>query len=185
MKNFPSSLIRQQNTKNGLGNTLSDTFKNIGTKAMSNILGGDNKGDYSSAQAKFEEGYRRPDLPEMFDNINFVENNQNIIDIENNYNSLIDLKDNINNDGQRHNSVSFEDPFKLSSSIFSVINTYRYVYKYTLPAIHSKMIKSADDSKTLLTLFTGVVSPSLFNPFNGINVTGIVMFWRLFNFWYI
>ena len=38
MKNFPSALIKQKNTKQGLGNNLGTTLKNMGTKVLKNLL---------------------------------------------------------------------------------------------------------------------------------------------------
>ena len=174
MKNFPSSLIRQQNTKNGLGNTMSDTLKNIGTKAMSNILGGgDNSKDYKDIANNFNDGYTRPELPTMIDDMNMFEMTDNTKSLENKHNNMINLKYNVENGQDQVGKIVFEDPFEMSSTIFSVINTYRYIYKYTVPAINRTMGYDKGSNQFGMIMSSNAVSPSLFNPWNGINVTGI------------
>ena len=174
MKNFPSALIRQQSTKNGLGNSLNDTLKNIGAKAMSNFLSGGQSGaDTKAMSQNFEPGYTRPDLTEMLEETNIFNETQEIIDLKKNYNNKsIDFLYNFQNGKDETDKIMFEDPFKFSSSIFSVINNYKYVFNYTVPSI-SALSGVTEDKRQTMAMTHAMVSPSLFNPYVGINVTGL------------
>ena len=188
MKNFPSALIKQKNTKQGLGNNLGTTLKNIGTKALKNILSGSDDNEQNLNES-FDSGYEILELGHELDNINI--NKHSLAsskqpsgdDIDKriyNINTNISLNANINN-GKTSLSdcVVFEDPFLFSSSIFSVINNYKYILKTSLPSIqdYAKISKDADKEENreyALTVAHSIVAPSLFNPYYGVSVTGIV-----------
>ena len=139
MKNFPSALIRQKNTKGGLGETLGSTLKNIGTKALSNIFNGGsaNNIDLNSINNNFEEGYERLDVQHEIDsiNINNIYNKFNDSGSDNELNTKIhknaleSISLNWNESNGTYysnwsNFVKFEDPFLYSSSLFDSINNY-------------------------------------------------------------
>ena len=188
MKNFPSALIKQKNTKQGLGNNLGTTLKNIGTKALKNILSGNDDNEQNLSES-FDSGYEILELGHELDNINI--NKHSLAsskqpsgdDIDKriyNINTNVSLNANINN-GKKSLSdcVVFEDPFLFSSSIFSVINNYKYILNTSLPSIqdYAKISKDADkeeNRKYALTVAHSIVAPSLFNPYYGVSVTGIV-----------
>ena len=193
MKNFPSTLIRQQNTKQGLGSNLGDTLQNIGTQALGNILnGGTQNLTVNGINSKFENGYERFDLEHEISNYNFLQNSNIVLEGGNsgdneiiksikNQNSFVSLKNNVEN-GQIYNGnkVSFEDPFLFSSNIFSVINNYKYMFKSAIPSIVEGLsfVENAENSKTpysyAMVIMNSIASPSLFNPLNAVNITGIV-----------
>jgi len=193
MKNFPSALIKQKNTKQGLADTASGTLKNIGSKILKNIFSKDNPGSDLSIgglNTEFNAGYEILDLEHEIDNININKfhkplnlqgNNQDVDYIINRHNATINFSANIYNGHQLNTDVYFEDPFLFSSSIFSVINNYKYVLKSTVPSIleHPKpQLKDGekfDPDKTNYEMATihDAVSPSLFNPFAGVSVIGI------------
>ena len=175
MKNFPSALIKQKNTKGGIGNNLGTTLKNIGTQALSNILGGSKNIDINDINSSFERGYERLDVQHEIDSFNI--NNYSTSDTETNNdevsqkihdNSLsnISLIYNINNGNTNFsNFVKFEDPFLYSSSLFDSINNYKYILKTTVPSIYNHL----NTSTYKFEVVHSVVSPSLFNPYNGVN----------------
>lgn len=174
MKNFPSALIRQQSTKNGLGDTASSTLKNIATKALSNIFGGGrSQVDSRTLNRNFEIGYTRPELEMLVDESNISASKSMTDDIQNIYNSSIHLRSNLMN-GKTNikDKPVFEDPFKFSSSIFSVINNYKYVLAVGVPAIQNGF-HEVSETEAKITLFESAVVPSLFNPYAGIMVNGI------------
>jgi len=190
MKNFPSALIKQKNTKQGLGNNLGTTLKNIGAKALKNLLSGNDDSEKNLSES-FDSGYEILELGHEFDNLNINKHSlsikkqmsgnevdKRIYDI----NSNVSLNANINN-GKTSLSdcVVFEDPFLFSSSIFSVINNYKYILKSSLPSIQDyaklkddgKGNKNADKNEYALTVAHSIVAPSLFNPYYGVSITGI------------
>lgn len=188
MKNFPSALIKQKNTKQGLGNNLGTTLKNIGAKALKNLLSGNDDNEKNLSES-FDSGYEILELGHEFDNLNINKHSlsikkqisgnevdKRIYDI----NSNVSLNANINNGKTSLNDcVVFEDPFLFSSSIFSVINNYKYILKTSLPSIqdYAKISKDADKEENreyALTVAHSIVAPSLFNPYYGVSVTGIV-----------
>ena len=69
MKNFPSALIKQKNTKQGLGNNLGTTLKNIGAKALKNLLSGNDDNEKNLSES-FDSGYEILELGHEFDNLN-------------------------------------------------------------------------------------------------------------------
>lgn len=184
MKNFPSSLIKQKTTKQGLGNNLGTTLKNIGSKILKNLIsGGKGELSLSDLQNNFNNGYEILDLEHELDNtnINKFSNSINETDIDqymNKMNSGVSLNANIQNglSNFKDNYVYFEDPFVFSSSIFSVINNYKYILKSTVPDIYEHALpkdKSNPKGDHEMAILHSGVSPSLFNPFNGVDVTGI------------
>lgn len=177
MKNFPSTLIKQQNTKNGIGSNWKDTLSNIGSQALGNIFGhGGATKSSKDIDKEFAEGYERPELENMISEYNIMSNTQIIDDIEFKRNSQVSLYYNSNNGkSDLKDGVSFEDPFKLSSSIFSVINNYKYMFASSIPSIlegTGKMQKG--DEKSGITVMETAAAPSLFNPYNAVQVNGIV-----------
>ena len=177
MKNFPSALIKQKNTKNGIGSNWKDTLSNIGSQALGNIFGrGGATKSSKDIDKEFTEGYERPELENMINEYNIMSNTQNIDDIEFKRNSQVSLYYNSNNGkSDLKDSVSFEDPFKLSSSIFSVINNYKYMFASSIPSIlegTGKMKKGDENSG--ITIMETAAAPSLFNPYNAVQVNGIV-----------
>ena len=68
MKNFPSTLIKQKNTKGIIGNNLGTTLKNIGKNILSNVI---NSGTVSikDLENNFDAGYEILDLEHEIDNI--------------------------------------------------------------------------------------------------------------------
>ena len=188
MKNFPSALIKQKNTKQGLGNNLGTTLKNMGTKALKNLLSGNDDNEQKLSES-FDSGYEILELGHELDNLNINKHSLSTSkqtygnDIDKriyNSNSNISLNANINNGKPSLNDcVVFEDPFLFSSSIFSVINNYKYILKTSLPSLqeYAKISKDADKEENreyALTIAHSIVAPSLFNPYYGVSVTGIV-----------
>ena len=137
MKNFPSALIKQQSTKNGLGSDASSTLKNIASQAMSNIFGNSSQTSTKNTDKNFARGYERPELETLVDEFNILEDKDSTKQIQDKVNSQIGLKYNTQNGlPKKSNTVNFEDPFKFSSSIFSVINNYQYVLGTSLPNLY-------------------------------------------------
>ena len=187
MKNFPSALIKQKSTKQGLADSASGTLKNIGSKVLKNIFGGgDNNPDLSVSglNDKFGDGYEVLDIEHEIDNIDINKfhkslskqsNSQDIDSIMYRYNETVSFNANIWN-GNTIDDVYFEDPFLFSSSIFSVINNYKYILSSSVPSIlehPSPQNPKDENTKYQMAIAHSVVSPSLFNPFNGVDVTGI------------
>ena len=186
MKNFPSALIKQKSTKQGLADTASGTLKNIGTKVLKNIFGGgSNNPDLSigGLDAKFGEGYEVLDIEHEIDTIDINKyhkslskqsNSQDIDSTIYRHNETVSFNANIWN-GNNIDDVYFEDPFLFSSSIFSVINNYKYILKSSVPSILQHPVPQTDKENTdyEMAVSHSIVSPSLFNPFNGVDVTGI------------
>jgi len=188
MKNFPSALIKQKNTKQGLGNNLGTTLKNMGTKVLKNLLSGNDDNEQKLSES-FDSGYEILELGHELDNLNINKHSLSTSkqtsgnDIDKriyNSNSNISLNANINNGKPSlSDCVVFEDPFLFSSSIFSVINNYKYILKTSLPSLqeYAKISKDADKEENreyALTVAHSIVAPSLFNPYYGVSVTGIV-----------
>ena len=189
MKNFPSALIKQKNTKQGLGNNLGTTLKNMGAKVLKNLLSGGDDDSTQNLNESFDSGYEILELGHELDNLNINKHalssskqiSGNEIDKQiNDVNSNISLFPNINNGKSFLNDcVVFEDPFLFSSSIFSVINNYKYILKTSLPSMqeYAKISKDADKEENReysLSIAHSIVAPSLFNPYYGVSVTGIV-----------
>lgn len=186
MKNFPSALIKQKNTKQGLADTASGTLKNIGSKILKNIFSKDNAGanlSIGGLNSEFNEGYEILDLEHEIDNINInkyhkpITKQQNTQDIDHTmyrHNENVSFNANMWN-GNVIDSVYFEDPFIFSSSIFSVINNYKYILKSTVPNIleHPKPQSDQENTDYEMATIHDAVSPSLFNPFAGVSVIGI------------
>lgn len=188
MKNFPSALIKQKNTKQGLGNNIGTTLKNMGTKTLKNLLSGNDDNEQKLSES-FDSGYEILELGHELDNLNINKHSLSTSkqtygnDIDKriyNSNSNISLNANINNGKPSlSDCVVFEDPFLFSSSIFSVINNYKYILKTSLPSLqeYAKISKDADKEENreyALTVAHSIVAPSLFNPYYGVSVTGIV-----------
>lgn len=173
MKNFPSALIKQQNTKNGIGSNWKDTLENIGTQALSNIFGGKNKPNSKDIDKEFGDGYERPEMYSQMNEIDIMHQPSNVQALINKRNSQVSLLYNHNN-GKSTQSVSFEDPFKISSSIFSIINNYKYVFANAIPSIlESGGLTKKGGEEYGMTIMETVAVPSLFNPYNTVEITGI------------
>lgn len=180
MKNFPSALIKQKNTKGGLGNNLGSTLKNIGTQALGNIFGGGKNANITieNINSKFEDGYERLEVQHEIDAIN-INKFTNITNSSNNdisnriYNtSLSNISMNYNMLNGNNNSnirIEFEDPFLYTSSLFSVINNYKYILNYSIPSIIDHIHQTDNKDEYAFQVVHGIVSPSLFNPYNGVN----------------
>lgn len=174
MKNFPSALIKQQNTKNNLGNNLGNTLKNIGTNAISNIFKGGKPADLSKSMDKnFEDGYLRRDKSMQLDEINILNNKSEI-------NKLITNRTTNNFHIHQINSLNnnrflFEDQVRYTSLLFSSINNYKYVFAHSIPSLIEKagLIKSGSEDYGI-TILEQIQSPSLFNPYNSVSTIGIV-----------
>lgn len=176
MKNFPSSLIKQQNTKNGIGSNWKDTLSNIGSKALSNILGGNKERSSKDIDKEFTEGYERPELENQIGEYNIMNETPTIQNIEYKRNSQVSLYYNSNNGAPKDtNKVQFEDPFLLSSSIFSVINNYKYMFSSAVPTL-LEGIGWTDDTKKDhgISIIEQASAPSLFNPYNAVQINGMV-----------
>jgi len=177
MKNFPSALIKQQSTKNGLGSNISSTLNNIGSQVMSSLLGQNSK-DAKTMDKEFARGYERPELETLIDESNILQEKQTIQDIEYRVNSQIGLKYNTENGlPKKEISVTFEDPFKFSSTIFSVINNYNYVLAASAPNLYEVGYFKYDDAgenlkSVKMSFINTAIAPSLFNPYAGVSVTG-------------
>ena len=186
MKNFPSALIKQKSTKQGLGETAAGTLKNIGSKILKNIFSKGNTGSDLSVgdiNSEFDTGYEILDIEHEIDSININQfhkplsqqaNSKDIDSIMYRHNETVSFNANIWN-GNKIDNVYFEDPFLFSSSIFSVINNYKYIMKSTVPNIMDHPKPQKDDLNTKFEMATihDAVSPSLFNPFAGVSVIGI------------
>lgn len=176
MKNFPSALIKQQSTKNGLGSDASSTLKNIASQAMSNIFGNSSQTSTKNTDKNFARGYERPELETLVDEFNILEDKDSTKQIQDKVNSQIGLKYNTQNGlPKKSNTVNFEDPFKFSSSIFSVINNYQYVLGTSLPNLYE--VGNFEYNKDKITkvqfgIVENIIAPSLFNPYAGVSVIG-------------
>lgn len=184
MKNFPSALIKQKSTKGGLGENLNSTLKNIGTKALSNIFGGgSNKVDVESVNANFEEGYERLDVRHEIEEININSQYTSNFNNSNDINNLNEINKKIkknslnaislnwnetNGTSSWNNFVKFEDPFLYSSSLFNSINNYNYILKHSVPSIVNHLVDNGNNTYSF-GVVQGIVAPSLFNPYNGVN----------------
>lgn len=178
MKNFPSALIKQRSTKDGLGSDLGSTLKNIGTKALSSLFGGGKKSvDPKTMNSNFERGYTRPELETLIDESNLLEDKDATDAIQNRINSQVNLKYNTENGFPKKTvDVTFEDPFKFSSSIFSVINNYNYILGASAPSIYENIGNLQGDDKKgtfQMSIIENAIAPSLFNPYAGVNITGL------------
>jgi len=186
MKNFPSSLIKQKNTKQGLGENINSTLKNIGSKVLKNIFSKDSLNEdlsIDNLNSKFNTGYETLDIDHEIDTLNINKfhkpilqqaNSQDVDSIMYRHNDTVSFNANIWN-GNIIDNVYFEDPFLFSSSIFSVINNYKYILKSTVPSIleHPKPISLKDNADYNMVTVHDAVSPSLFNPWAGVSVIGI------------
>jgi len=173
MKNFPSALIKQQSTKNGLGSDASSTLKNIASQAMSNIFGNSSQTSTKNTDKNFARGYERPELETLVDEFNILEDKDTTKQIQDKINSQVGLRYNTQNGlPKKSNTIDFEDPFKFSSSIFSVINNYQYILGSSIPSIYEFGFKKDGKDEFNIGLIESAVAPSLFNPYAGVNVTG-------------
>lgn len=173
MKNFPSALIKQQSTKNGIGNNWKDTLSNIGSQALSNIFGGDSSSSKNMDKG-FEDGYVRPERQTMIDEHNILSTTDQLSQLMKNRNSQVSINYNTQNGKPKSDSFVFEDPFKISSSIFSVINNYKYMFGSGIPALIEGYGKTQSGGKEWgITILETVGSPSLFNPYNTVSTIGI------------
>ena len=179
MKNFPSALIKQQNTKNGIGSDWRNTLTNIGTQALSNIFGRGGAERLSKDIDKdFIDGYERPDLEQQVNENNILEAPNNVKDLIKKRNYQISLNANMNN-GKPNQTIRFEDPFKFSSSIFSIINNYKYMFAKAIPQKlegegYLADAKGNATSEKGMTILETACAPSLFNPYNAVEITGII-----------
>lgn len=74
----------------------------------------------------------------------------------------------LSRDAQYLYNYAVETPIHLDENAYNVINTYRGSYKNTAIQLDSKADKGGD-----AYVYESIVSPSLFNPFYGINSVGI------------
>ena len=183
MKNFPSALIKQKNTKEGLGNNLGTTLKNMGSKILKNVLGGEDALSASDINDTLTTGYEILELTHELDNLNINKHSKSINqqsagdDIDKQLyrtNETVSLNSNLSNgiSNFKDNYVYFEDPFIFSSSIFSIINNYKYILKTSVPSIQ-EYAKYDGNSSYQMAVAQSIVAPSLFNPYNGVSVLGI------------
>jgi len=189
MKNFPSALIKQRNTRNGLSNNIGTTLLNATTQTLSKMFSGtsannDKQSLFKNLDNEFSPGYERPELSSQLDEANFMSERTMIKDIEErrNYSSRFS---NTSNALSRNNGVDFEDVFELSNSIFSVINNYKYVYPFTVPNVlgipGQITSNNENDKKYGVEVVETIATPSLFNPYNSLKTSGVIENIRLMN----
>lgn len=174
MKNFPSALIKQKNTKGGLGNNLGSTLKNIGSKVLSNILGSSsNNVDINDINSKFDEGYEILNVQHEIESFNInnyteINKNQQINEVSKRIYSNSLNSSNLFVNTKPNGNSGFEDPFLYNSQLFDAINNYKYIFPKSIPNIENHLYK-IDDTKDGFQVIHSVVAPSLFNPYSGVN----------------
>ena len=176
MKNFPSTLIKQESTRdNILGDNIKTAIKNIGNTMISNIFG-NTAGTVNANDMKkeFADGLDKRYFDYQLDETDIL--GMAINDTNINKFSSIGLWANSQR-GQKSSSdaIRFEDPFLYSSDFFSTINNYKYVYKKTTKSIvdHGLEPQEGAEGKESFVIMESITSPSLFNPFNSVLVTGM------------
>ena len=177
MKNFPSSLIRQKNTKNGLGTSLKETLQNTAGQVLTNMFGQSaNKASISQIELKFNKGYVRGDIESKINDLN-ITSKTNLVPIEKEINQqMIKLYPNVKNNGESSKILQYPDPFVMSNEIFSALNNYTYMFSNTVPYIFEaggKSDKAPDKDQIYTSIIENFVVPSLFNPYVGISVSGV------------
>ena len=98
------------------------------------------------------------------DNKPLVENNKSTLD----NNPILTEGEKLSRDAQYISDYAIETPIHLDENAYNVINTYRGSYKNT-----ANQIDGAADKNGNAYVYETIVSPSLFNPFYGINSAGI------------
>lgn len=98
------------------------------------------------------------------DNQPSVENNKSTLD----NNPILTEGEKLSRDAQYISDYAIETPIHLDENAYNVINTYRGSYKNT-----ANQIDGAADKNGNAYVYETIVSPSLFNPFYGINSAGI------------
>ena len=98
------------------------------------------------------------------DNQPLVENNKSTLD----NNPILTEGERLSRDAQYISDYAIETPIHLDENAYNVINTYRGSYKNT-----ANQIDGAADKNGNAYVYETIVSPSLFNPFYGINSAGI------------
>lgn len=202
MKNFPSALIKQKTTRQGLGDSLSSTLKNVGSKVLRNIFSNGNIGEDLTidkiSQDIIDSGYETLDIEHEIENININKFQNKLNDIKSagdinkiiyRHNQSVSLFSNlengkklsednslIDNNKKDNTLIYFEDPFLYSSSIFSVINTYKYLLSHTIPDIleHPKPKSNEKNSDSEMVIIHTPSAQSLFNPYFGVPIVGTV-----------
>lgn len=181
MKNFPSSLLRQKNTKNGLGSNLKETLKNTASQVLTNMFGAtSSKNSLFGIESNFNEGYERGDIETKLNDLNILShNNISKMRVEEDT-KFVSLYDNVTNNGEKNLKKKFEDPFVFTNEIFSAINNYSYVFSYSVPYVFEKAgirsfeeAKKKDTNNIYTSIIENIVVPSMFNPYASISVTGV------------
>ncbi len=186
MKNFPSSLIRQKNTKNGLGTSLKETLKNTAGQILTNMFGSANSSaTLSDIESNFYRGYVKGDIESKINDLNII-SNTNIVQVINESNRIsTSLYPNIKNNGQASKHIEYQDPFVISEAMFSALNNYMYLFSNTVPYVFErggkykgktkkdKDNKDVQDDQIYTSIIENFVVPSLFSPYAGISVSGI------------
>ena len=98
------------------------------------------------------------------DNQPLVENNKSTLD----NNPILTEGEKLSRDAQYISDYAIETPIHLDENAYNVINTYRGSYKNT-----ANQIDGTADKNGNAYVYETIVSPSLFNPFYGINSAGI------------
>ena len=102
--------------------------------------------------------------PPTADNQPLVENNKSSLD----NNPILTEGERLSRDAQYISDYVIETPIHLDENAYNVINTYRGSYKNT-----ANQIDGTADKNGNAYVYETIVSPSLFNPFYGINSAGI------------
>ena len=184
MKNFPSTLIKQETTKNLLGNNIREGVTNIAKLAartlFANTFGLGNYNEFSINKA-FDEGYEISDYASIASESNIFSNNV--------YSKTRISKATINDGfdiftnnlfGWR-NHYHYEDPFKIGANVAAVVNNYKYTFSNAIPeqlesvAMDASGINDQGEGAGAgqMTVLESINVPSLFNPYASINVIGI------------
>lgn len=177
MKNFPSSLIRQRNTKNGLGTNLKETLLNTAGQVLTNMFGAaSSKASVSEIESRFNKGYVRGDIESKINDLNII-STTNIVPIEKDIRTQ-DLKlwPAVDNTGQASKIIKYKDPFVISNDIFSALNNYSYMFSNTVPYVFERGgtgNKDENNDQIYTSIIENFVVPSLFNPFSGISISGV------------
>ncbi len=177
MKNFPSSLIRQRNTKNGLGTNLKETLLNTAGQVLTNMFGASSsKASMSEIESRFNKGYVRGDIESKINDLNII-STTNIVPIEKDVRSQdTKLWPAVDNTGQPSKILKYKDPFVISNDIFSALNNYSYMFSNTVPYVFERggiSNKDENNDQIYTSIIENFVVPSLFNPFSGISISGV------------
>ncbi len=184
MKNFPSTLIKQETTKNLLGNNIREGVTNIAKLAarslFANTFGLGNYNEFAINKA-FDEGYEISDYASLASESNIFTNNVysktriSKATINDGYdiftNNLFGWKEHYH----------YEDPFKIGANVAAVVNNYKYTFTNAIPEQLESVAMDASNvndegegaGEGHMTILESINVPSLFNPYASINVIGI------------